>query len=218
MFTPTEFIAEPKSTLHNDPVASNADDVERIENQDSQMPQEEGGEAAVSPMVSRPGMRRIARRAALQSIFASSYFEDTGAPAQGAAGSEPPKAQPSENLVNLASLSKSLTDFLQHFEIPSRARGFASTLASGVTLHRQEIDLLLTKAAHHWRLDRMSRVDRAILRIAAYELVYSSETPPSVVINEAVELAKDFGGDESPGFINGILDGIRKQLPTAKLA
>lgn len=164
----------------------------------------------VTPMVNKTGFRRIARRSALQCLYSKSLAPKSS---RLQLTSEVPAATPS-----LLQLNEEFTAFLQHFEVPSRSRGFATKLVAGVLLNLIEIDELLTKYAHHWRLDRMSIIDRTILELAAYELLYLPETPATVVINEAVELAKDFGGPESPGFINGILDAMRKQLPTAKLA
>jgi N utilization substance protein B len=71
---------------------------------------------------------------------------------------------------------------------------------------------LIAEAAEHWRIERMNVMDRLILRLATYEFLHESETPAKVVINEALELARTFSGDEAVGFINGILDAIRKKL------
>jgi len=88
---------------------------------------------------------------------------------------------------------------------------FARALAKGVWQNKVEIDAVMSRQTIGWPLDRMSAVDRNILRLAIYELNYQPETPPSVVINEAVELAKKFGTDESPKFINGILGALAKK-------
>jgi N utilization substance protein B len=93
-----------------------------------------------------------------------------------------------------------------------RAREFAEHLVRGTVGDLAAIDPLLSGAAAHWRLDRMALVDRLILRLAVFELLHEPETPPVVVINEAIELARTFSGDESVGFINGVLDGVRKAL------
>lgn len=85
---------------------------------------------------------------------------------------------------------------------------FTESLVKGVTEHLTELDALIHKHSHNWQLDRLSGVDRAILRLAAYELVYTTETPANAVINEAIELAKYFSSDEAPAFVNGILDSI----------
>ena len=87
---------------------------------------------------------------------------------------------------------------------------FAGSLVSGVRRNRDELDVLLGQTADNWSLSRMAATDRNILRLGAYELLYSS-TPPRVAINEAVELAKRFGAKQSPQFVNGILDQLFTQ-------
>jgi N utilization substance protein B len=81
-------------------------------------------------------------------------------------------------------------------------------LVEGVTAHRQAIDELLTSYAEGWTLDRMPGVDRAVLRVGLYELLWSSEVPDAVAIDEAVELAKVLSTDESPRFVNGLLGRV----------
>jgi N utilization substance protein B len=78
-----------------------------------------------------------------------------------------------------------------------------------VAAHLEELDALIARYSEHWRLERMTVVDRNLLRLAAYELLYQAKIPPKVVIIEAVELAKRFGSDDSGAFVNGILDQIR---------
>lgn len=90
--------------------------------------------------------------------------------------------------------------------------GYFRTLAEGVTAHQAYIDLVLRQYSEDWRLDRMPGVDRNILRIGSYELIYETDVPPAVVLNEAVELAKEYGTEESPRFINGVLAGLLKDL------
>lgn len=85
-------------------------------------------------------------------------------------------------------------------------------LVDGVSAHQEELDSLIARYAQNWRLDRMVAVDRSILRLAAYELLYQSEVPPKVVLNEAVELAKQYGTEESGAFVNAILDRIRQAI------
>ncbi|MFN7131752.1 MAG: transcription antitermination factor NusB [Myxococcales bacterium] len=86
------------------------------------------------------------------------------------------------------------------------AREFSERLMRGVLDHREEIDKVIETHSHNWRLERMARVDRNILRLAVFELLHLRDVPKRVVINEAVELAKKFGTEESSAFINGILD------------
>lgn len=87
---------------------------------------------------------------------------------------------------------------------------FAQSLLSGVRRNRGEIDALLTQRADNWSLDRMAVTDRNVLRLGAYEILYS-DTPPRVAINEAVELAKRFGAKPSAQFVNGVLDPLLQQ-------
>jgi N utilization substance protein B len=81
-------------------------------------------------------------------------------------------------------------------------------LVEGVTAHRQAIDQLLTNYAEGWTLDRMPGVDRAVLRVGLYELLWSADVPDAVAIDEAVELAKLLSTDESPRFVNGLLGRV----------
>ena len=89
---------------------------------------------------------------------------------------------------------------------------FARQLVKGTVEHVEEIDRLIQRHAEHWRLDRMATVDRNLLRMAVQEFLYDEETPKTVVINEAIEIARRFSTQESPQFINGILDSIKKEL------
>ncbi len=78
--------------------------------------------------------------------------------------------------------------------------------------HLEEMDVFIVRFSEHWRLERMTVVDRNLLRLAIYELVYQPHIPPKVVINEAVEMAKRYGSEASGGFINGILDQVRMSV------
>lgn len=90
-------------------------------------------------------------------------------------------------------------------------RKFIEDLIEGVDTHQAEIDALLQPIAPEWPIDKIARMDRLVLRIGAYELSYRGDVPPKVVINEAVELAKAFGGDNSSKFINGVLGTLLRQ-------
>ncbi|MDO4502711.1 MAG: transcription antitermination factor NusB [Coriobacteriia bacterium] len=93
---------------------------------------------------------------------------------------------------------------------------YAEQLVAGTERYQKEIDSYLEEASDNWALDRMPIVDRTILRLAVYEMVYEINVPLSVTINEAVELAKAFGGeDDSPRFVNGVLGRIAKRLEAA---
>ena len=101
----------------------------------------------------------------------------------------------------------------EHFQSPLDARGFAIELVQGVLAEREHIDRLLEDAAEHWSLSRISRVDLNVLRIATYELLQRNEhVPASVVMNEAIEIARRYGGEESSQFVNGLLDQIAGRL------
>jgi transcription antitermination factor NusB len=89
--------------------------------------------------------------------------------------------------------------------------GYAATLARGVLTHLKDIDEKISAYATNWQLKRMAVIDRNAMRIGLFELKYSTEIPPKVAINEAVELAKKFGDLESSKFVNGILDKIHKK-------
>jgi N utilization substance protein B len=91
------------------------------------------------------------------------------------------------------------------------ARTFASRLVEGTVDRVEEIDKILIETSEHWRLGRMSTVDRNVLRLAVYELLERS-TAPGVVINEALEVAKRFSSPESAGFVNGVLDAVNEEL------
>lgn len=101
-------------------------------------------------------------------------------------------------------------------EAPSRpdpeAQRFAQELVTGVVQHRAEIDRLIEEHSHNWRLDRMSRIDRNVLRLGIFELKYRPDIPKKVSLNEAVELGKNFGTEESSAFVNGLLDRIALAL------
>jgi transcription antitermination protein NusB len=99
---------------------------------------------------------------------------------------------------------------------PDEARDrLAEALVRGTAAQLAEIDPLIAEHAHGWRIERMPIVDRLIVRLAVYELRSEPETPHAVIINEALELAHTFSTDEAVKFINGVLDGIRKQVRPA---
>lgn len=87
----------------------------------------------------------------------------------------------------------------------------ARTLVEGTTRYRPEIDELIRSQADNWRLERMPVVDRNILRLAVYEMLHRPDVPKLVVLDEAIELAKRYGSDQSSRFVNGLLDGLLKQ-------
>ena len=108
--------------------------------------------------------------------------------------------------------SGSTAELWRHFGEPAAAQAFAAELGGGALEHRPQIDALITASSEHWRLGRLSQVDRNILRVATYELLCRRDIPTSVVIDEAIEIAKRFGSDDSPVFVNGVLDQVAATL------
>jgi len=104
------------------------------------------------------------------------------------------------------------TQFWEHFLSDGAADDFAKRLVHGVLEHSQELDRLIEQYSQHWRLDRIAMIDRNILRVALFELLYCEEIPPKVTINEAIDLGKRFGSEDSGSFINGILDRIQNEV------
>ena len=105
--------------------------------------------------------------------------------------------------------------FWSEINVSDEARRFAERLAIGTVDSLVEIDPLLRQGLAHWRLERLGIVDRCVLRMAIFEFLHEKETPRIVVIDEAIELAKRFGGEDSGQFVNGILDALRKRLESA---
>jgi len=99
--------------------------------------------------------------------------------------------------------------FWRHFQKEGPPPGYLKELVEGVASHLEELDAFIGRYSEHWRLERMTLVDRNLLRLAIYELLYQPQIPPKVVINEAVEMAKRYGSEASGGFVNGILDQVR---------
>jgi len=99
-----------------------------------------------------------------------------------------------------------------NFGAAEDSKAFSKELVEGVCSHIKEVDELLSKASQHWRLERIAKLDRTILRMALYELLYRDDIPPKATINEAVDLGKKFCSEESGAFINGILDKIYHTL------
>jgi N utilization substance protein B len=134
------------------------------------------------------GARRLARERALQALY---QVEMTG-------------TAPAEAIASAWSAEEESSD--------AEGRAFSEALVRGVGANQEEIDALIESHSHNWRLDRMSRIDRNILRLATYELKYEAEIPRRVTLNEAVELGKRFGTSESSAFINGLLDKVASTL------
>lgn len=113
--------------------------------------------------------------------------------------------------------SEAFATYEGYFNPSPKVLSFARELVNGVAEKQKEIDEVIERYSKNWKLSRMSAIDRNILRLATYELLFRPDIPPKVSINEAVELAKAFGTEESASFVNGILDAIyRKELEKAQ--
>lgn len=112
--------------------------------------------------------------------------------------------------VERAAIEQFVHDRLREPELQT----FCLSLFDGVAANVADIDGRLAAAAENWRLPRMAGVDRNVLRLGAYELLFMPQTPPSVALNEAIELARRYGSADSPAFVNGVLDKLRPATPT----
>lgn len=133
------------------------------------------------------GRRRRARETALQFLYQLDVR-----------GGDDPAVQASE--------------FWERHPVDAETRAFAEGLVVGTKQNQAKIDGLIAQSAEHWDLERMSSVDRNILRASVYELLWRPEVPPKVAINEAIEISKKFGTQESSRFINGVLDRIAREF------
>ena len=115
------------------------------------------------------------------------------------------------NFVNI-DVDKALDLFWGNFAAPRAAKDFAASLVHGTWRHKEELDKLIAGCSDNWSLGRMSKVDISILRMASFEFLYCGDIPPKVTINEAIDLGKTFGSENSGSFINGILDAINLKL------
>ncbi|HYL06425.1 MAG TPA: transcription antitermination factor NusB [Thermoanaerobaculia bacterium] len=141
------------------------------------------------------GRRRTAREMAVQMLYQS----DLG-------------GSPLPHIFSSFDVSEYLSgDLGRHKRRVEDAFEYAKTLVRGTVDHREEIDGMIRGQADNWRLERMPAVDRNILRLAIYEMLYERDTPKLVVVDEAIELAKKFGSEQSGRFVNGLLDGLLKQ-------
>ena len=111
---------------------------------------------------------------------------------------------------NSNSPDSELNSFFERANVSEEIQDFTQALIKNIFFHKKEVDGLLKKISANWVPDRMAMIDKNILRLGICELLFDSTTPPKVVINEAVEIAKKFGTEESPDFINGILDKVYK--------
>ena len=109
-------------------------------------------------------------------------------------------------------VQKALDLFWSNFVAPKAAKEFAAFLVQGTCEHKDELDKLIAGCSDNWSLGRMSKVDINILRLAVFEFLYCDDIPPKVTLNEAVDLGKTFGSENSGSFINGILDALNLKL------
>jgi N utilization substance protein B len=128
--------------------------------------------------------RRLARETALQVLFQRDLTK--------------------EPLITSEEVQRWATEFV----VPKTSRKFAQELVDGTITHQVEIDDVITSFAQDWTLSRMANVDRNVIRLATYEILFCPDIPGRVSLNEAIELAKRFGGEESAKFVNGILDRV----------
>jgi N utilization substance protein B len=132
------------------------------------------------------GARTSAREAALQMLFA---IDATG-----------------------ADVDQAISDFWRELPGDAEGRPYADELVRGVRRDADKLDERIRSASQNWRIERMARIDRNALRLGTYELLTRTDVPRAVVLDEAVELAKRFGGEESSKFVNGVLDRIADDL------
>ena len=116
---------------------------------------------------------------------------------------------------NSNSPDSELNSFCDRANVSEEVKNFTQALIKNILFHKKEVDELLEKISANWAPDRMAVIDKNILRLGICELLFDPATPPKVVINEAVEIAKKFGTEESPDFINGILDKVFKDSKVA---
>jgi N utilization substance protein B len=136
-----------------------------------------------------PGPRRHAREIALQVLYAA---EAAGA-------------------LDVAGVERAFDDVVAEFTAPARAKEYARELVVGIACNQKQIDERIAAASRHWKLHRLAAVDRNVLRIGCYELLFLPEIPAEVVIDEAVEIARRFAGEGSPAFVNGVLDLVARE-------
>jgi N utilization substance protein B len=111
-----------------------------------------------------------------------------------------------------------LERFCENFTLPQKVRPFFLQLVNGVLAAQPQIDTLIERYSKNWKVQRMSCVDRNVLRVAIFEMLFCTDIPPKVSINEAIDVAKKFGTEESGAFINGIVDRIRIAIDNGEIA
>jgi len=114
--------------------------------------------------------------------------------------------------LNEGDLDEQIKLFLERNSSQEGVENFMKELVMSLVSKMKEVDEIIQKYSDHWILDRMTVIDRNILRIGACELLFNFSTPPKVVINEAIDIAKKYGNEDSPEFINGILDKVYNEI------
>ena len=132
------------------------------------------------------GRRRRARESALQILFQLEF--------------------------DSADKERTISQFWEEKKASKEIREYSIRLVKGILDHQKEIDELIQSISANWRISRMAVVDRTVLRIAVFEFLYETHIAPAVIINEALEITKKFSSEDAASFVNGILDGVRKQL------
>ena len=111
---------------------------------------------------------------------------------------------------------KVIESFWRNRKAPKEIVEYTQFLVEGIVSHQERIDRLIQSVSENWRLDRMAIVDRNVLRIAVFELLYEESLAPAIVINEAIEVAKKYSSEDAATFVNGILDAARKKIEGMK--
>ena len=112
---------------------------------------------------------------------------------------------------NRMEFQEALNLFWNNFEVLKGARDFSERIIRGIEQHQEDLDRIIEQYSSNWKIDRMAHVDRNILRIAVYELLYCDDIPPKVAINEAIDIGKKYGSEDSGAFINGVLDRVKSE-------
>ncbi len=169
-----------------------------------------------APSPPAPTSRHRAREVALQALFAMELQNRPARKGTGEEGGEGSKDDIGSELAArppalLATGDVVFEGLVDHFEMPTAAKEFARELVVQISGRYESLDAVVSSHAKNWRVSRMAIVDRNILRLATYELIHTA-TPAAVILDEAVELARRFGAEASPPFVNGVLDAVAKEV------
>ncbi len=151
-------------------------------------------------------MRRKGRECALQILYQADVLSRTKDSKNGDINAN--------SLANMsqANVTTAVENFFAHFDAPTDVYEHASSIVHGTQRNLAQIDTIISDCSPHWRIDRMSIVDRNVIRLATYELIYVPEVPTSVILDEAIEIARRFGTERSSQFVNGLLDAIASRV------